>query len=270
MLYGFIIVLIVAVISIIGWFFSLRKRIVLTNEDYEGILEFRKNLLGSVSGYVAWYFGVDLEDVDDMRISFSKPNPYSTLEQLLLSDTYICNVVIDWKAHKYYVEVTQALENSKNKTRRFVGHYRNGEVVNFEKLGDWLLKNFPLDLPEPNEESAEPDVQELAERLEASKEQMIGLLMNAFANAPQLEEEELKESYFRSLMVFLLNIQKVKDKDLQEELLLHLGKELLYIMKFNQDQLITWMMQQIANEKDKDFEANINENEEKQNTNEEV
>lgn len=270
MLYGFIIVLIVAVISMIGWFFSSRKQIMLTNEDYEGILKFRQNLLGSLSGYVAWYFGVELDDVDNMQITFSKPNPYSVLEQLLLSDTYICNVVIDWRIHRYYVEISQALENSKNKTRRFVGCYRNGKVVNFEKLGKWLLKNFPLDLPEPDEKSAEPTEQEVAERLEVSKEQMIQLLMNAFTTAPQLEEEELKESYFRSLMVFLLNIYKVKDKDLQEELLLHLGKELLYVMKFNQDQLITWMMQQIANERDKDLEQNIDEDKEKQNTNEEV
>ena len=260
MLYGFIIVLIVAVISMIGWFFSSRKQVMLTNEDYEGILKFRQNLLGSVSGYVAWYFGIDLDDVDDMRISFSKPTPYSVLEQIFLNDTYICNVVLNWRTHKYYVAISESLEDSKNKTRRFVGSYRNGKIVNFEKLGKWLLKNFPLDLPKPDEESAEPTEQEVTERLEASREQMIELLMNAFTTAPQIEEEELKESYFRSLIVFLLNIQEVKDKTLQEKLLLHLGKELLYIMKFNQDQLITWMMQQIANERDK----------EKQDTNEEV
>lgn len=266
MLIGFLVVTAAAIVCLIGWGIAVYRNKQIPEEDEEQVLEFRKNLLGSASGYLAWYFGVNLEKLDETRFSFSKPNPYATMEQIVLNDAVICNIEVNWLTQKYYIVVTIALENNRNVTKCFKGKFGNGYTVNFEKLGDWLLKNFKIEeeKPEPEKENAAPQV-DAEQEFQEAKAELLGLMLRAYDKAPDVDAEELKDSYYTSLMLSIKHILSIKDDNLKEKLLTHLGKELLYVMKFTEDEFVGFMVKQVTGAQSKEevesFLRNDDENE---------
>lgn len=264
MLIGFMVVTAAAIVCLIGWGIAVYRNRQIPEDDEEQVLEFRKNLLGAASGYLAWYFGVDLEKLDETRISFSKPNPYATMEQIVLNDAVIGNIEVNWLTQRYYIVITIALENNKNLTKCFKGKFGNGYTVNFEKLGDWLLKNFKIEeeKSESEKENAAPQ-KDAEQELQEAKTQLLGLMLRAYDKAPDVDAEELKESYYSSLMLSIKHILSIKDNDIREKLLTHLGKELLYVMKFTEDEFVGFMVKQVTGAKnDEEVEAFLRDDDE--------